>query len=132
SEFTLRPWTFVGDFDKTIKTASDRSSWQWGIAPPNFAPDIAIDGGNTDGPDIGSSPNPYIYAFRARAGAFVRSAARSNLGPGVRLVNGLSPSSAAGASIPPSNIRISVTQQHPDPQVLHLDVYRFGGSLPEW
>jgi hypothetical protein len=132
SDFTIRPWTFVGDFNKTIKTASDRSTWQWGIAPPNFAPTIAIDGPNTDGPDIGSSPNPYIYAFRARAGTFVRSGARSNLGPAVRIVNGLSPSSAAGAGTPPSNIRITASVMHPDPQVGYLDVYRFGGSLPEW
>lgn len=132
SEFSQRPWTFIGDSEKIMKTASDFFPWQWGISPPNFAPTIAIDVPFADGPDIGASPNPYIYAFRARGETFVRSGARSALGPAVRIVNGLSPSSAPGAAVPPSSIRVTLPQLHPDPQVRYLDVYRFGGSLPEW
>lgn len=133
---TPRPWTFIGDFNKLTKVSSALLVWPWGVAPPNFAPVIAIDAANPNGPDIGTSPNPYIYAFRARTDTLVNTGAVSNLGPAVRLVNGLSPSSAPGAADPPSNILITLPQAHPDQapagQVATIDVFRWGGSLPVW
>jgi len=136
SDQNERPWVFVGDFTKLSKTSSAGITWQWGVAPPNFAPTIAIDAANPDGPDIGDSPNPYIYAFRARTDPLTITGCFSNLGPPVKFVNGLSPSSSAGAPVPPSNILITLPQAHPDQapagQVTYIDVFRWGGSLPIW
>lgn len=137
SQFSPRPWTFVGDFDKMSKTSSGAQNmptavYQYGIAPPNFAPTAAIDAPLADGPDIGTTNNPYVYRFRARADSKLNTGAVSNLGPPVRDVNGLSPSSVGGATDPPSSILVTLPQAHPDPQVLWIDVYRYGGSLTNW
>jgi hypothetical protein len=134
SQFSPRPWVFVGDFNKTHKISSangSSASLTMGIAPPNFAPTIAIGSANPDGPDIGATGVPYVYRFRARADSKTNTGCVSNVGPPVRDANGLSPSSVTN-SPPPSNIVITVPAQHPDPQVAWLDVYRFGGSLPVW
>lgn len=124
SQYSQRPWAFVGDFNKLVKVNSAVQAWQTGVAPPNFAPTIALGAVNPDGPNVGDSPNPYIYAFRARTDPLVVTGAVSNLGPAVRMVNGLSP---AG-----QNIEITLPQAHPDPQVGYIDVFRWGGSLPVW
>lgn len=137
SEFSPRPWTFIGDFTNTAKVNSASQAYQWGVAPPNFAPVIAIDAANPDGPDIGETGVPYVYMFRARTSSEVNTGAVSNWGPAVRTVNGLSPSSVVGSPDPPSNILITLSQAHPDDaatggQVTNIDVARYGGSLTTW
>jgi len=132
SDFSPRPWAFVGDFNKTRKCSSADTNWHMGVAPPNFAPTAAINAPLTGGPDIGTTNLPYVYRFRARCDTQVNTGAVSNLGPPIRDVNGLSPSSAAGSGTPPSSITVTVPSAHPDPQVRWLDVYRYGGSLPVW
>jgi len=133
SDFTPRPWVLVGDSSKTLKTSSETiNAYQIGIAPPNVAPTIAFGAANTDGPDIGETNTPYVYAFRARAGSKLNTGALSDLGPAVRTVNGLSPSSAPGAATPPTNIVVTLPSAHPDPQVSWIDVFRFGGSISSW
>lgn len=133
SDFTPRPWVLVGDSAKMRKVSSNIANiYPLGVAPPNFAPNIAIGDPNPDGPDIGETGSPYVYAFLGRDDSVQNTGAVGILGPAVRTVNGLSPSSAAGAPIPPSNIVVTAPAFHPDPQVAFLDVYRFGGSLPQW
>lgn len=132
SEQSQRPWAFIGDFDKMLKVSSALLGWQIGVAPPNFIPEIAVGAANAEGPDVGASPNGYIYAFRARTDPLVNTGAKSILGPPVRQVDALFPSSAAGAAVPPSNIEITLSQAHPDAQVRFIDVFRWGGSLTTW
>ncbi len=132
SDFSPRPWTFLGDFSKTRKISSAGTDFHMGVAPPNFAPTAAILAPLPTGPDIGTTNLPYVYRFRARCDTQVNTGAVSNLGPPIRDVNGLSPSSAPGAGTPPSSILVTVPTAHPDPQVRWLDVYRYGGSLPVW
>jgi len=132
SDFSPRPWCYIGDFNQMRKVNSNAFSFHMGIAPPNFAPTAAIDAANPDGPDVGASPNPYIYAWRARADYDLNTGCVSNLGPAIRMVNGLSPSSSAGAPIPPSNILVTLAAAHPDPSARYMDLFRWGGSLPTW
>ena len=132
SDFTPRPWVFIGDFAKTRKIGSNGLNYHMGIAPPNFAPTSAIWQPWPPGPDVGESGLPYVYRFRARASAEVNTGCVSNLGPPIRDIDGLSPSSAPGAAIPPSAIFVNLPQAHPDPQCRYIDVFRFGGSLPQW
>lgn len=128
SDQSERPWTFIGDFTKNQKTSSAGINWQWGVAPPNFAPTAVLDAVNVNGPNVGASPNGYVYALRARTDPLTITGARSNLGPPIRTVNALFP---AG-----QNIKITTPLAHPDQaptgQVTWLDVFRWGGSLPIW
>jgi hypothetical protein len=133
SDFTPRPWVLIGDSSKMRKDSSETfKDYQIGIAPPNIAPTIAFGAADPTGPDIGETNEPYVYAFRARADSKLCTGAISDLGPAVRAVNGLSPSSAAGATTPPTDIVVTLTTAHPDPQVFWIDVFRFGGSLTQW
>jgi len=131
SDQSPRPWTFIADFNKLRKVSSNATSPAnlVGIAPPNFAPTAATSGPIPDGPDIGTTGVPYVYAFRARSDPDLNTGCPSNLGPAIRTVNGLSPSSAPGSAVPPSEIIVTVPAAHPDPQVRYLDCFRFGGSL---
>lgn len=133
NQFNPRPWAFIADINQFRKASSAGSQiFTAGIAPPNFAPTIAISAALTNGPDIGTTNNPYVYRFRARVDSKLNTGCVSNLGPPVRDISGLSPSSAAGAPVPPSSILVTAPQAHPDPQVRWLDVYRYGGSLTNW
>lgn len=133
SDFTPRPWVLVGDSAKMRKVASSFAAiYAIGIAPPNFAPTIAFGAANPDGPDVGETGVPYQYAFSPRCGSYLNTGAVGLMGPAVREVNGLSPSSAPGAPTPPTNIVVTLPQAHPDPQVQFIDVWRYGGSVPEW
>jgi len=134
SDFTPRPWVLIGDSAKMRKDSSETTQGisQIGIAPPNVVPQIFINAANPDGPDIGATGIPYTYAFRARDDSKIFTGAISDLGPAVRDINGLSPSSAAGSPTPPSNIEVLLPSAHPDPQVLWIDVFRFGGSIAAW
>lgn len=137
SQYSPRPWTFIGDSNQMRKTSSGAQNmttpvYAYGIAPPNFAPTAAYDNPNADGPDIGTTNNPYVYRIRARADSKLNTGAVSNLGPPMRDIDGLSPSSAPAAAHPPSNILITIPSVHPDPQVRWLDIYRYGGSITEW
>ena len=135
SDFTPRPWVLIGDSAKMRKDSSEVfQDLPIGIAPPNFAPTIALAGGsNPDGPDIGETNTPYVYALRARADSKIFTGAISDLGPAVRQVNGLSPSSAVGAPDIPQDIIITLPATvHPDFQVAWIDVYRYGGSITAW
>ena len=131
NQFNPRPWAFVADSLKFKKVSSGQQVFQVGCAPPNFAPTIAINAALANGPDIGTTGNPYVYRFRARADSKISSGCVSNLGPPVRDANGLSPSSFTG-SPPPSSINVTLPQAHPDPQVSWIDVYRYGGSITNW
>ncbi|HKT90090.1 MAG TPA: hypothetical protein VJQ59_16715 [Candidatus Sulfotelmatobacter sp.] len=133
SDTSPRPWTVIYDSVKMRKISSATGLPRtYGVAPPNFAPTAAIGAADPNGPDIGTSGLPYVYLLVARGSAVVDTNATSNPGPAIRNVNGLSPSSASGAPIPPSDIIITIPQAHPDPQVRWLDVYRFGGSIPRF
>lgn len=132
SDFTPRPWVLVGDSAKMRKTSSETQKvYQIGISPPNIVPTIAFGAANPDGPDIGATNQPYVYAFRARADSKLITGAISDLGPAVRTVNGLSPSSTTGTPVP-TNIVVTLPTAHPDPQVFWIDVFRYGGSITAW
>ncbi len=132
NDLTPRPWVYIGDSSQIRKVSSNLLGWPWGIAPPNFAPTIAYGANNANGPDIGNSPNGYIYAIRGRSEPITNTGGWSNLGPAVRMVNALVPSSTPGASHAPANIVITIPQAHMDRQVRWFDVFRWGGSLPVW
>jgi hypothetical protein len=132
NQFNPRPWAFVADINQFRKASSGQQIFTAGIAPPNFAPTAAINAALANGPDIGTTNNPYVYRFRARVDSKINTGCVSNLGPPIRDVNGLSPSSAAGAGTPPSSILVTAPAAHPDPQVVWLDVYRYGGSITNW
>lgn len=133
SDFTPRPWVIVGDSLKMRKVSSNFSQhYPLGVSPPNFAPVIAIAAADPNGPDVGSTGTPYVYAFSGQDDAYLNTGAVGIMGPAVRDINGLSPSSAPGAPIPPSDILVTLPMAHPDPQVAFINVWRFGGSLPQW
>lgn len=133
SDFTPRPWVIVGDSVKMRKVSSNFTQhYPLGVSPPNFAPVIAIAAANPNGPDVGATGTPYVYAFSGQDDSYLNTGAVGLMGPAVRDVNGLSPSSAPGAPIPPSNILVTLPSAHPDPQVRFINVWRFGGNKPEW
>jgi len=133
SDFNPRPWAMIYDSNQMRKVSSASLLPRgYGIAPPNFAPTAAIGNSDSNGPDVGTNLTGYVYCLVARADPEVNTGAISNPGPAIRTVNALFPSSAPGASTPPSDIVVTIPQAHPDPQVRWLDVYRFGGSLPVW
>jgi hypothetical protein len=132
SDFTPRPWVIVGDTLKMRKVSSNFAQhYPLGVAPPNFEPVIAIAAADPNGPDIGATGVPYVYAFSGQDDAYLNTGAVGLMGPAVRTVNGLSPSSATG-SPPPSDILVTLPMAHPDPQVTFINVWRYGGSLPQW
>jgi hypothetical protein len=133
SQFSARPFSLIGDGSVLAKANSASQLFQWGITPPNIPVlNCVVGPANPNGPDIGTTGVPYKYIFRARADSQINSGAVSNWGPVMR--NSVSPSSAPGASTPPSNIIITVdpANVHPDPQVKFLDVARYGGSITTW
>ncbi len=131
SDFTPRPWVLIGDSAKMRKTSSEVTvDYHIGIAPPNVAPTFSLGALDVNGPDIGATGQPYVYAFRARADSKLNTNAVSDLGPAILKQFGASPSSSgAGAQ---DIIVQNGPYVHPDPQVAWLDVFRFGGSLTEW
>ena len=131
SQFSPRPYLFIGDSNTLAKTNSANQLSQWGVAPPNFAPTIALGSADPNGPDIGATNVPYVYMFRARCDTDFNTGAVSNWGPPVRTANGLSPSSVTGSPVP-TDIVVTLPQAHPDPQVQYIDVARYGGSLTSW
>jgi hypothetical protein len=133
SQFSSRPFCIVGDSSKMRKISSAiELPRQVGVAPPNFAPTTAFFGTGPGpiGPDIASSPYGYVYRLRARVSSVLNSGCISALGPAVRDLNALSPSSANATG--PRFIWVTIPQAHPDPQVTLLDIFRWGGSLPVW
>jgi hypothetical protein len=146
SDFTPRPFVFIGDSLKYRKYLSSAQCWQIGVAHPNFEPVVTVsDITNPDetvlnsGPDIGETASPYLYRFVARADPITVTGARSNPGPATRPANGWwitddtlptpNPTNFDGAN---TWLKITLPSAHPDPQVTWIDVYRFGGSLPIW
>lgn len=124
SDYSPRPFFLVADTNKIRKVNSAGQSFQAGVAPPNFMPVATITGGIAGGPDVGETGNPYLYRFRARTYAHVNTGVYSNPGPAIRLADGVSPRE--------QEVVVTITAAHPDPQVVHLDIERWGGSLPEW
>ncbi len=141
SDFTARPFCFIGDSLKYRKYLSSVQAWQVGVAPPNFGPLATNSGDGTlgvnGGPDIGTTDSPYLYRFVARSDPTIVTGARSNPGPADRKIwgwyvtdsppGGVTNTAAAGTWI-----RVALPQLHPDKQVAWIDVFRFGGSLPTW
>lgn len=70
------------------------------------------------GPDIGDTGVPYLYRYQPRSS---KTGAKGFPSPPTR----------AGIEVHRQAIEVDMTQ-HPDPQVDTLDVYRWGGTLPQW
>lgn len=123
-DLSPRSACYVADSNQLKKFLSSQQVFAWGVAPPNFAPNAELYGGGSDGPDVGATGRPYIYRFVARSWSGINTAALSNPGPPMRNAEGLEPTG--------DFILVTVPEAHPDPQVRWLDIYRFGGTLPEW
>lgn len=123
-DFSNRPWAYIADSKKMRITSSNLQPFSWGISPPEDPPTAAIAGGDTNGPDIGTTGAPYLYRYRGRASAEIQTGAYGNAGPAMRVANGISAHQ--------QDIRVTIAVQHPDPRVVWLDVFRYGGSLTEW
>jgi hypothetical protein len=143
SDFSPRPFVFIGDSLKHRKYISSKQCWQVGVAHPNFEPIVtatASSGGVNGGPDMAATASPYLYRFVARADPVIVTGSRSNPGPATRPVNGWYVTDPANLPTPaPTNsaaagtwLKVEVPEAHPDPQIGWIDVYRFGGSLPQW
>lgn len=74
--------------------------------------------GGCYGPDIGQTGVPYLYRYRGRSST---TGAKGLASPATRY--GLQPQR--------QTVEVDL-DQHPDPQVDLLDVYRWGGTLPQW
>jgi hypothetical protein len=70
------------------------------------------------GPDVGDTGVPYLYRYQPRSSI---TGAKGYPSPPTR--SGIEPHRQA--------IEVDCVQ-HPDPQVTDLDVYRWGGTLPQW
>lgn len=129
SDFSPRPFCVVGDTEKMRKVLSSAQIYQLGIAPPNFTPInvtvLGSPGDAPDGPQVAAGGQPYLYRFVARAAGDINTGAVSYPGPPIRSIEGVSPDQQLVQLTVPAG-------QHPDPQVAWLDVYRYGGTLPEW
>ncbi len=70
------------------------------------------------GPDIDTTGTPYLYRYQPRSMA---TGAKGFPSPPTR----------AGIEAHRQAVLVEMTQ-HPDPQVDTLDVYRWGGTIPQW
>src|SRR6266446_3354862 len=130
-DFSPRPWIYIADSLKMrLASSAFQPPLQWGVSPPNDPPTAALAAANPNGPDIGATGTPYLYRYRGRKASDVSTGAYGNAGPPMR------PFDAAGnpAGIPAAgqNIRVTITVAHPDSSVALLDIFRFGGNLPQW
>lgn len=82
--------------------------------------------GGTYGPDAGETGTPYVYRFRGRDRT---TGARSNPGPPMRLGGGISPRrQSVVVSLPSMTTAADASWR----QVNTVDIYRYGGTLPDW
>lgn len=131
SDFSPRPFCIIADTAKMRKALSSSQSFQLGIAPPNFTPiTVTVVGAPGDvpgGPKVAANGEPYNYRFVARGAGDINTGAQSYPGPPLRDIQSVSPDEQFVTMVVPG-----ATPAQPDTQVAWLDVYRFGGTLPEW
>lgn len=141
-DFNPRPWMYIGDSNKMRKISSSALPYQIGLPHPNFAPTLSTGAGSSPagtGPDVGTTGLGYIYRFVGRLAGDINTGVTSAPGPPVREVNAIYPGRgdpgdpAADTWIlvdaPAAAASYLLATGSPVP---YLDVYRFGGSLPEW
>jgi hypothetical protein len=128
--FGPRPWLIIADSNKMRITSSNTQPFQFGVAPPNDPPTAATGAANTNGPDIGTTGVPYVYRYRGRKAGDIQTGEYGNAGPSMRLIDGSG--NPLGVSAHQQNVVVTIVTAHPDPAVVYLDVFRFGGSLTNW
>jgi len=131
SDYSPRPFCMVGDSLKMRKVLSSAQIFQLGCAPPNFTPItvtvVGAVGSAPGGPKVAANGVPYNYRFVSRIAGDINTGATSYPGPPLRDSQTVSPDEQLVTMVVPGG-----TPAQPDSQVAWLDVYRFGGTLPEW
>jgi hypothetical protein len=128
--FGPRPWLIIGDSNKMRITSSNTQPFQYGVAPPNDPPTAALGAANPNGPQIVSPNPPYVYRYRGRKAGDIQTGEYGNAGPSMRTVDGSG--NPLGVSPNLQNVVVTIVTAHPDPSVVYLDVFRFGGTLTNW
>ena len=129
--FSTRPWIYIADSLKMREQSSAfQAPQQWGTSPPNDPPTAALGAADANGPDTGGVGIPYVYRYRGRKAQDTQPGDYGNAGPSMRLVDATG--AYAGINAMGQDIVVTIVVAHPDPSVELLDIFRFGGSLPQW
>jgi len=128
--FGPRPWMIIGDSAKMRITSSNVQPFQYGVSPPNDPPTAAIGAANANGPNVGTTGVPYVYRYRGRKAGDIQTGEYGNTGPSMRNLSATG--TPTGVSPMGANVVVTIVTAHPDPAVVYLDVFRFGGSLTNW